>query len=300
MADYLINKRFNKPGPVLYPPTRHEISSWYDFPPFILASLFTFDFAERRPPPPPPTAADQAAPAFSTGAISQRAPILQLPEVLVLIIDALKQHAKTCLARTLPVPPQAGRTPSLPPSPRFHRPSQTPLLGPCGTLRHADGATGPNQTFSLVRGPFTPPEWMTKDQVQLLERRFVTTKLRQESSPEDSLTLAESIELSTTVFSQATNIRDIHFAHICSPSETGLWEPVSRALFDKRLERLVVDWIGQPVPLASLLRTQTELKALEIASNATEWQDLEEAHIPKLERLKCTTAQAASLVRDVR
>ncbi|KAG9038027.1 hypothetical protein FS837_001323, partial [Tulasnella sp. UAMH 9824] len=93
-----------------------------------------------------------------------------------------------------------------------------------------------------------------------------------------------------------TNLRDVHFAHICSPSETGLWEPVSRALFDKTLERLVVDWIGQPIPVASLLRTQSELKVLELASNASEWQDLETAHIPRLERLKCTAAQAASVV----
>ncbi|KAG8915502.1 hypothetical protein FRC00_003755 [Tulasnella sp. 408] len=246
---------------------------------------------------PPQTEADQVATAFSTGPISQRAPIVQLPEeVLVFIIDALKQHAKTCLARTC----------------QYLRKQVEPRL-----YRHlCDSRDPPKHMYwdhvglfdtlmarpDLIKhvhsyeGPFTPPEWMNKDQVQLLKRRLVTTKLRQESSPDDSLTLAESIELSTTVFSQATNIRDVHFAHICSPSETGLWEPVSRALFDKRLERLVVNWIGQPVPLASLLRTQTELKALEIASNATEWQDLEEAHIPKLERLKCTAAQAASLV----
>ncbi|KAG9024381.1 hypothetical protein FS837_005386 [Tulasnella sp. UAMH 9824] len=57
-----------------------------------------------------------------------------------------------------------------------------------------------------------------------------------------------------------------------------------------------MDWIGQPIPVASLLRTQSELKVLEIAWNATEWQDLEAAHIPRLERLKCTAARAASLV----
>ncbi|KAG8924002.1 hypothetical protein FRC01_012066 [Tulasnella sp. 417] len=246
---------------------------------------------------PPWATADQAAKPSPPIEPSQRCSFLELPmDVLLLVIEALTQHARTCLARTC----------------RYLRKQVEPLL-----YRHLGRNDGPKYRYwnyailfdtlmarqELIKhihsyeGPFIP-QYMKKDEEENLKRRcHIANKLEQKSPPpEGPLTEVESIEISTTLFSQATNIRDVHFAHICSPKENGLWEAVSKALADKKLEILAVVYITQPIPVAALLRTQSELRVLAIYANATGWQDLEEDHLPKLERLKCKAVQARSLV----
>ncbi|KAG8909207.1 hypothetical protein FRC01_007077, partial [Tulasnella sp. 417] len=144
------------------------------------------------------------------------------------------------------------------------------------------------QYVQSYEGPITP-YLLGKDEEQ---------RLRHSSSGRGLLTLAERIEVSTTIFSQATNIRDVHFIDDADLSfdTSYLWRPVSHALFDKKLERIALFTLVFPFSIAPLLRAQPGLKRLEISSSAIGLGYLDETFLPLLEALHCRADQVASLV----
>ncbi|KIO32103.1 hypothetical protein M407DRAFT_215913 [Tulasnella calospora MUT 4182] len=222
----------------------------------------------------------------STALISQRRSFRELPEdILVLIIDALALHDKTCLVRTCQyirnqVEPLLYRhlCSTIVPEYRYWDYARlfTTLLARPELIQHAHSYKGPLTPYCLYKDD--------EESFKFLYRL------------ESRLTTAERIEIATTVFTQAVNIRDVHFTQDMTCKPTDLWEPVSQILFNKKLKRLAVDYFVNPVPVAALLRTQTELKRLEISSDARGSQDIDETHLPVLEHLECTSDQAASMV----
>ncbi|KAG8911302.1 hypothetical protein FRC01_005790 [Tulasnella sp. 417] len=235
---------------------------------------------------------DQAKTPFSNSAdsISSRWSLADLPEdILILIIDALPQHDKTSLARAC----------------RYMCTLVEPLL-----YRHLYKGGGSNNGYrdldcsrlflTLVerrpeliqrvhsyRGPLTP-YFVCKD--HKLQRFRLSYPL------EGYLAKVDRIKLSTTLFAQAVNIRDVHFIRDTGRHSKDLWQPVAQTLFDKKLERLVLDDFSHPIPTAPLLHTQPGLKRLKIHSNVTGWQELDKTFLPMLEHLECTAVQAASIV----
>ncbi|KAG8915503.1 hypothetical protein FRC00_003756 [Tulasnella sp. 408] len=222
----------------------------------------------------------------AAGPVTQRSSFLELPEdILVPIIDALMLHDKTSLVRTC----------------RYIRELVEPLL-----YRHLRDSRAPgerewaNESLFitlmarpvLVRhvhsyaGPLTPYD-IRNDGQQSLWKRL---------SPDGQPTIAERIEVSTALFTQATNIRDVHFTRDTRSFIMDIWEPVSQTLLDKKLERLAIGYLAGPTSTAALLRIQTGLRRLRITSNARGWEDLDGADLPMLEHLSCTAIQAASIV----
>ncbi|KAG8911301.1 hypothetical protein FRC01_005789 [Tulasnella sp. 417] len=136
-------------------------------------------------------------------------------------------------------------------------------------------------------GPLTP-YLMIKDEEQALRHSGADTR---------QLTLAERIELATTIFTQAVNIRDVHFIDDGTSHTNDLWQSVTQALSDKKLKRIALVTWSYRFPMAPLLRAQPGLKRLEISSlTATGLEDLDGTDLLLLENLECSAVQVASLV----
>ncbi|KAG8961587.1 hypothetical protein FRC00_011816 [Tulasnella sp. 408] len=224
----------------------------------------------------------------SAGIPPQSRSFLELPtEVLGLIVDALAQHDRTSLVRTC----------------RYMQKLVEPLL-----YRHLCTVKGPRrpsfddeklfitlterpeliQHARSYKGRLTPC-YLGKGQQQRLQC-LGTPGLKR------LLMVAERIEISTTIFTRAINIRDIHIARDVTWHPEDSLEPIWQSLLDKKLERLSIDYFDHPTPIPALLRAQIWLKKLAIFSNVTGWEDLDGAHLPLLEHLTCTVVQAASIV----
>ncbi|KAG8945882.1 hypothetical protein FRC04_012242 [Tulasnella sp. 424] len=208
------------------------------------------------------------------------------PEILLLIIDHLDMAEKMSLLATC----------------QYLRRLSEPL-----PYRHLD----PDGNWKSCRRVQVLKTLGERHDLLPLIRSFrghlIPTSIRRPSRPNEEVGFRDSavgtllqdewLAISTPLFLQAINIRDLEITDDIDWQENGRWELFKSAIFNMKLRSLALGSTSkEPLDFTPILRWQPELTHLELTYPTAHFEGLENSDVQKLKVFRGTWQQAATIV----